>query len=944
MGLPHRGPRRERRGQVTASGMHRHLVAWLAIAGALMAAATGAGAADGPPTVAVIAGRALDLREAPVVALLEAELSRKEGIRLLERMEVEKLLEEQRLELALSPEGGHERVALGRLLKADVLMLLCARDEGTRHIEIVVCETARGLRLLVGKARWGGDPKADAAALAKLLDSALGKYREDVTEICAVPPFVSRDLTHKHDHLQGAYAKLIEQTLLRRRGMLVVELAEARAIARELGLAGHTLEVRRKLPLYFVGEYRSEGVKDGRRLSVSLALRRGEKELAAESRRRMLPDEAAPFLLLATNKLLARVAGEEGPPPDAETEARQLAERAEEFASLGFWREAADLLEASVLLDPQTIEPRSRMLLALRMLAKEYYDYSADADAFARKGRLILDCYRQGLPHARFLLDSVTKDDVQIVKGISRFLSCCSLVRIHKRCGADLAAMSRELEMERREILLTFLESLPRRRMLTNWIVNATEMGGPLRFRRSEEALAENLKARLRAMRAIRGLPLSTRQSRILYWAGVGIAKGPEEQLLYDRFVDQIVEAEGRGPAKRLVDRIERRKASARRPRPRPAKTPDKAPKELPKVGLHPLRFSWEDESGRQLPSERRFRGLLPCGEGVDVVWGGQSIYIMKKKGTLRRAYRWPERLGVFEGVCYDGRYVWAPVKTRSKPLVVAIDPESGRVYRFTSEDGLPGTSFGVVAAPLSPGRICVSGSFGKEGVTNLFDRGWCAILELGAAGGRSVDVILEATVQSDGVSREEYKNPNLAFRPRYIFALGDGRSKEQRVLLARSTRGTGNSGHYVSPGSHPLIIDPEKRSVSVVMDSLSLTSNSEFAPITDGDKKRQGHSVHWIMGSEWPACNGTHWRAGPPDFRKTLVAEGFPVGHLVFYNNAVYVIGRRWWTADSPVGKFQELKADMPARQALLMAGSSNHYGLVLVFGSAGVIKVVLP
>lgn len=898
---------------MTTSRLHRHLIAWLGIAAALVGVPAGAGEADESPTVAVVAGRALDLHKAPVVSLLEAGLSRKDGIRLLERMDVEKILEEQRLELALSPEGGRERVALGRLLKADVLVLLSARKEGARHIEIVVCETARGLRLLVRKARWVDDPKAGAAAIEGLLDAALGKYRESVAEIVAVPPFLSRDLGHEHDYLQGALARLIEQALLRRRGVLVVELAEARAISRELALAGDTFEVRRRLPLYFVGEYRSAGTGDARRISAALGLRRGKEEIASTDRIGMLPGEVGPFLLSATADLLARVAKGTGRPPAPRTEARQLTERADEFARLGFWKEAADLFEASILLDQDALESRNRLLAVLRKLAEDHFDPYADPDGFAKKGRLILDCYRQGLPHARFLLDSVTKGDDRTVDGMGRFLGCCSMVRYHRNCGAELAAISRKLEMERREILLGFLESRSGPGRLTYAMANAIEMQESLRFRQKEETLEENLRARLRAIRAIRDLPNC--HQLIRRWARNNIDLGPRRSLEYREFIDQVA-AIDRSSGQILL-RYYQGDAATQTPRTsRPARPDKPAGKPTPEAVARRLRLSWEDARGKHLSSGPKLQGWLPCGKGLDVAWGPRAIFLMKKRGTLRRVYQSSERYFNFSGVCYDGRYIWVPVRRRREPLVLTIDPESGRVHRFTSEDGLPGTSFGVTAAPLGPGQVCVAGSFGKENVTANCDRSWCAVLELDGAGGKSVRIIHEARIQPKGGSPEEYKNAGVAFRPGLMVALRSRDGADRRVLLTRSA-------YVMSAGHHPLLLNPDGPPATVVEDSVAFYRHCGIAH--DG-------AMYWTNTlPNQPEINLL--RFGFPELRVTVAAKGLPGrGQVVFQGRRVHIFGKHWWTAEGPGGPFRKVDADIPKESPIRLIWTSSHYGLLIV------------
>ncbi|MEJ2646891.1 MAG: hypothetical protein P8016_00625, partial [Sedimentisphaerales bacterium] len=74
--------------------------------------------------VAIIADRSSGLDNSPLVSLLEVELSQKDGIRLLERTVIDEILREQKLQLIFSAEGVNDRIALGKLLKADWLVLL----------------------------------------------------------------------------------------------------------------------------------------------------------------------------------------------------------------------------------------------------------------------------------------------------------------------------------------------------------------------------------------------------------------------------------------------------------------------------------------------------------------------------------------------------------------------------------------------------------------------------------------------------------------------------------------------------------------------------------------------------------------------------------------------------------------------------------------------------
>ena len=156
---------------------------------------------------ALIADKAFDLHKSPLVSLLEAKLSQREEIQLLERAQIDRILQEQQLQLISSARGVHERIAAGKLLKADLLVLLRAREKGDiRQLDIIVAETKGGLRLLVRTILWSDDTLRDVNVLNSLMSQALEKYDGEIRQIVAVPPFVSNDLTHEYDFLQVAYS------------------------------------------------------------------------------------------------------------------------------------------------------------------------------------------------------------------------------------------------------------------------------------------------------------------------------------------------------------------------------------------------------------------------------------------------------------------------------------------------------------------------------------------------------------------------------------------------------------------------------------------------------------------------------------------------------------------------------------------------------------------
>jgi tetratricopeptide (TPR) repeat protein len=297
----------------------------------------------------------------------EARLIQDERAVWLERAEIRKVLEEQSLQAIFSPQAVAERAAMGKLLKADLLVLLreVSQQDSEAYLELIVCETAHGLRLCRHLMPIAGPAEAKAAHVVEAVDLAIKKSAEQIDEVWAVPPLLSEDLTDPFAPLKQAYAYVIQQVLLAEKGVLVVELAEARAVAQEMELAGAGEEVSRRLPVYVNGKFRNQVQQRRRRLSIELQAVRGSKVLQKLAAADLPPEEVTQFLRNSAAKLLKAAAGKEVTIGQREPEAKQLARRAKEFADTGQWLEALALYEASLLLNPRDVEVLQAMQIVL---------------------------------------------------------------------------------------------------------------------------------------------------------------------------------------------------------------------------------------------------------------------------------------------------------------------------------------------------------------------------------------------------------------------------------------------------------------------------------------------------------------------------------------------------------------------------------------------------
>ena len=193
--------------------------------------------------------------------------------------------------------------------------------------------------------------ETDVAALLKKVEDAAKKQQEKLTDIVAVPPLLNNSLTQEADNLQGGLACFVEQTLLRRPGLLVVELAEAKALARGIALSG-TPGIERRLPLYLMGEYRVDGSGESRRGQFAWRLLRGENGAWAAGGKSAFLVQISPAAPAGRHGVDRQGGGKKVLPSDPLAEAKHLADREHAFVAIGQWKQGLALAEASLLLNP----------------------------------------------------------------------------------------------------------------------------------------------------------------------------------------------------------------------------------------------------------------------------------------------------------------------------------------------------------------------------------------------------------------------------------------------------------------------------------------------------------------------------------------------------------------------------------------------------------------
>ncbi len=356
------------------------------------------GALQAQPRIGVIAIDSAEI--AQLLPLVELRLSKDSKVALVERNAINEVLREQQLQAALAADAPGKRVALGKILKADLLVFLAGRDKPKPHAVVVVCETQQGLRLCSERVLLVDRPEADADAVLEQVEAAIKKQGEKITDIVAVPPLVNNSLTHEADNLQVAFARLVERALLRRSGLLVIELAEAKALAREMLLSG-TPGIERRLPLYLLGEYRLEGAGASRHAQFTWKLLRGEKELDRREAKDLAVGKLPDRLHQAAMEMIEKALGKSASPCDLEIEARQLAQRARSFIELGAWEEALALAEASLLLKADQVAAHGDALRAMLEIneARECVRQGLGQGLYPPEAIEVIQWLRAALPH-----------------------------------------------------------------------------------------------------------------------------------------------------------------------------------------------------------------------------------------------------------------------------------------------------------------------------------------------------------------------------------------------------------------------------------------------------------------------------------------------------------------------------------------------------------------
>lgn len=320
------------------------------------------------------------LRESGVSDLLTAQLLA-EKVELVEREQLVAVTREIELSKLLGADGTAQRLKVGQLTKADVLVLLSVvENDKKKFVKLVISECRYGSRLRLEHFLLGPDqPDKLADAIASAAIETRAKFVRGVEQIVVVSPFLSKNLTHEFDHLQFGFAALLGQRLSEQPGVAVLEIEEARALAEELARAGSPPN-RRLVSQVIDGEFE---VGEPGKTEPSGAVRFVVRIRDGSDQERTV-QHAAATLAKASAWLTESLPDELNAMPDrpargnaksiGRTEQRAaLIRRADQFTAMSAFSQAAALREAAALLDSNDWEQRVMLIADLTYRLKQIY-------------------------------------------------------------------------------------------------------------------------------------------------------------------------------------------------------------------------------------------------------------------------------------------------------------------------------------------------------------------------------------------------------------------------------------------------------------------------------------------------------------------------------------------------------------------------------------------
>ncbi len=835
--------------------------------------------------VALITGQRSEM---PWIDVAEAALLSDDRITLVDREHLEQVLKEHQLTALTGPADGAARTRVGKLLGCDLLIVVRNEAKPQDVVRVTIADTRTGIRLVnsVLPARLVTETRR---LPQELLATALNKRAIADPIVLAIPPFANDDLSRSNGYLQSSLAIVCEVAASHYPRLLLVELDEARELAKENALTG--AEVTRPRAHYLVGRFRLEADNQQRPPFVSLKLERGDVLVAEKKHESPTPATVGDFVQQASAALLESLEGHAATEANSTADAEKLAQQSLGFLQISAFEEGYRLAEASLLLRPD--QPDLRHTLAGIYFKHAYDQYDADPtidkERFDRQFYRAISLSKRGLEHLQIHVET---SKLEFRKYYGTGASLVSFL-IHRHADAQVRSTYLKHNRDIRDMYAEVLLARARRDDLDSMAISKLLYSALGYFNvKEEKTLEQFLTDRLRLLPIAAQLSPKLRGSVYREILTFGVPKSmPEAVPYYQSLLD--------GPDSELVDAakyaladIDRlnKLAIANRGKLRPPVQRSAAPAE-----------GDSDTFVRATPVDIRdgkekieLQGTLSDTHGHEVAWGdyGRLVVLHRTDGGPYQRIFQADNRHKFANGCFDGKYFWIPVSGAGAELL-RIDPASGAIVKINAEHGLPKVDFVIaVTAPLEPGRIVLVACFGPQ----FARRSFVAEVVCPQDAAPRVRVVHESrdeVIETDFQKRMDGRKTNTAtaYVPKFVLPLRDKPdSPPTRVLIGRALCGGGAGEEY------SLVVDlPTGQATVSAATVQSHLGTRSFAFHEDAAYWLAGHKV-WRISAE------------KPDVREAVADVAVESGALHFAESGILIIGYECWFATSWSNPFQRI------------------------------------
>jgi WD40 repeat protein/tetratricopeptide (TPR) repeat protein len=790
------------------------------------------------------------------------------GTQVVERDRVDMVLRELTLAEVAGAEGVGERLKLGRLLNADVLVFIRDRKavEGNDLvIELTAARADQGVRLLRHEQLWESSRSEEIAQnLLKAVDQARALSRRNDLQLFVIPPFEDRNVGLQYRSWQRAFAQLTETFITRRDGVAVIELAEADAFSREMAIGGNA--VRRGLPCYLLGGYRVAGNRDEATITVDLELRRGETRLATTKLESVPVDGVSGPFERALNDVLAKTEGHTPAAADMDIEARLLTERAEVFRRIGDVDRAIPLYESALLCRPDHLLAHIGVCRSYCLMMEKGGVTAPMARRLSYSPHARMQMAELALRHLAVLVHE--PGDIDLRDEFERFGRYLNLDGYDAKEDWDQTVpLYRDLVRKHDEILFQVVREgrLPEKSGLMNlsWYAFPTIV---------KYAAFDSGEARQRAvawLQALESYPDKTEALQVQVDSLMKFADAPalagdgasglastlmESSIPTLRFLGSVArellsihdEAGGRramaeidkliggDPAYesvrvRIVSNAESRMQHTKQPTSTPAIIGELF---LPGMACLNLTATTANDAPARIGGVHDW---IVCRPGLELIAADGAIWRLKGRGQVERFFR----MGAVR-LCWDGTYVWAA----GKKCLSVLTSEGQEIVRYDlSELKQMRQTEWYQCVPIGPGQVCVVGAVRLQ--PSGFQT-WAGVVRFEASADgyvKRVEPFFEARTQR--TASGDVEGIDRAFVPEWAVSLpGPPPAREPLIVVDRRTR-------------YPLILDPIRKTARVSSHpwpyNCRAVREADAVYLSPGSSPDENPSLYRVQGVDEP-------------------------------------------------------------------------------------------